>query len=46
MPPLASLPKAHLSTLNRVWLVILRVYLLCVVALVVYKVVLLALHRG
>lgn len=46
MPPLASLPKAHLSTLNRVWLVILRVYLLCAVALVVYKVVLLALHRG
>jgi len=46
MPPLDTLPKAQLSTLNRVWLIILRAYLVCAVLLVVYKVSLLALHRG
>lgn len=46
MPPLTELPPAKLSVLNRVWLVILRVYLVGAVVLVVYKVTLLALHRA
>ena len=45
MPPLASLPKAQLTTLNRFWLIVLRAYLLIAVALVVFRVVELALHR-
>jgi hypothetical protein len=44
MPPLAELPPAKLSALNRVWLLILRAYLVCAVMLVIYKVALLALH--
>jgi Mn2+/Fe2+ NRAMP family transporter len=46
MPPLADLPPAKLSVLNRVWLVILRAYLVGAVVMVVYKVTLLALHKG
>ena len=46
MPPLAMLPPAHLSLLNRVWLGILRAYLIGAVILVIYKVTLLALHKG
>jgi len=44
MPPLTDLPPAKLSVLNRVWLGILRAYLVCAVILVVYKVTLIALH--
>jgi Mn2+/Fe2+ NRAMP family transporter len=46
MPPLHELPPAHLSTLNRFWLLILRAYLIGAVLLVVYKVSLIAMHRG
>jgi NRAMP (natural resistance-associated macrophage protein)-like metal ion transporter len=46
MPPLAELPPAKLSLLNRVWLVVLRAYLAGAVVLVVYKVTLLAVHGG
>ena len=45
MSPLAQLPPAHLSVLNRVWLAALRVYIGAVI-LVVYKVTLFALHKG
>jgi hypothetical protein len=46
MPPLHELPPAILSPLNRFWLLILRAYLVGAVLLVVYKVSLIALHRG
>jgi hypothetical protein len=46
MPPLDELPPAKLSVLNRVWLVILRTYLMGAVGLVIYKVTLLALHKA
>ncbi len=46
MPPLATLPKAQLTPLSRFWLVILRGYLIVAVALVVFRVTLLALHKG
>jgi Mn2+/Fe2+ NRAMP family transporter len=46
MPPLADLPPATLSKLHFVWLGILRAYLVGAVILVVYKVTLIALHRG
>jgi len=46
MPPLAQLPPARLSVLNRVWLAVLRAYLIGAVILVVYKVTLLAFHKG
>jgi NRAMP (natural resistance-associated macrophage protein)-like metal ion transporter len=46
MPPLHSLPKAQLTTLNRFWLIALRSYLVVAVALVVLRVVQLALHHG
>jgi NRAMP (natural resistance-associated macrophage protein)-like metal ion transporter len=46
MPPLAQLPPGKLSALNRFWLIILRAYLLGAIALVIYKVTLLALNRG
>jgi NRAMP (natural resistance-associated macrophage protein)-like metal ion transporter len=46
MPPLDELAPANLSVLNRVWLLILRVYLVGAIVLVIYKVTLLALHKG
>ncbi|GAC1572212.1 MAG: divalent metal cation transporter [Candidatus Elarobacter sp.] len=46
MPPLGDLPPAKLSVLNRVWLIILRVYLVAAIALVIDKVTLIALHKG
>ena len=46
MPPLDQLAPAKLSTLNRVWLLILRFYLVGAVVLVIYKVTLIALHKG
>ncbi|GAC1408836.1 MAG: hypothetical protein NVSMB64_17460 [Candidatus Velthaea sp.] len=46
MPPLNQLPPAKLSLLNRVWLLILRFYLVGAVVLVIYKVTLVALHKG
>ena len=46
MPPLAKLPPTTLSKLHFVWLGILRAYLIGAVILVVYKVTLIALHRG
>ncbi len=46
MPPLRTLAPVQLTPLTRLWLVVLRLYLIAAVALVVYKVTLLALHRG
>lgn len=46
MPPLDRLPPAKLSNLSRVWLLILRVYLVGAVVLVIYKVTLIALHKA
>jgi Mn2+/Fe2+ NRAMP family transporter len=46
MPSLDDLAPARLSAVNRFWLLVLRVYLIGAVGLVVYKISLLALHRG
>jgi Mn2+/Fe2+ NRAMP family transporter len=46
MPPLAELPPATLSVLDRVWLIVLRVYLAGAVALLAYKVTVIAVHHG
>jgi NRAMP (natural resistance-associated macrophage protein)-like metal ion transporter len=46
MPPLDELAPATLSALNRVWLLVLRVYLVGAIVLVIYKVTLIALHKG
>jgi NRAMP (natural resistance-associated macrophage protein)-like metal ion transporter len=46
MPPLNELPKNVLTPMSRVWLVVLRVYLLVAVLLVVMRVTQLALHRA
>jgi Mn2+/Fe2+ NRAMP family transporter len=46
MPPLDELAPAKLSALNRFWLLVLRVYLVGAIVLVIYKVSLLALHKG
>ena len=46
MPPLAQLPPARLTPLNRVWLIALRAYLVLAVGLVVFRVTQLALHGG
>lgn len=46
MPPLHSLPKARLTPLSRLWLIVLRGYLVLAVALVVFRVAQLALHPG
>ncbi|MBV9407404.1 MAG: divalent metal cation transporter, partial [Candidatus Eremiobacteraeota bacterium] len=45
MPPLAQLPPAALTLQSRVWLVVLRAYLVLAVGLVVFRVVQIALHR-
>lgn len=42
MPPLDQLPPARLTTLNRVWLVVLRAYLLVAAGLVLIRIVTLA----
>jgi Mn2+/Fe2+ NRAMP family transporter len=42
MPPLAQLRPRRLTTLNRVWLVVLRVYLIVAAGLVVVRIVTLA----
>jgi hypothetical protein len=44
MPPLSALPPARLTLLNRVWLMVLRVYLVAAVGLVIFRVTQLALH--
>ena len=46
MPSLSSLPKVRLSLANRFWLILLRAYLILAVGLVVFRVALLALHKG
>ena len=46
MPSLSSLPKVRLSLANRFWLIVLRAYLIIAVGLVVFRVALLALHKG
>ena len=42
MPPLAELPPRKLTTLNRVWLFVLRAYLIIAAALVLVRIVTLA----
>jgi Mn2+/Fe2+ NRAMP family transporter len=46
MPPLDQLPPARLSTLNRIWLIVLRGYLVLAAGLVVVRIVLLATGQG
>jgi hypothetical protein len=46
MPPLDQLPAAKLTPLARMWLIVLRAYLVLAIALVVVRVIQLALHRG
>jgi hypothetical protein len=46
MPPLDQLPAAKMTPLTRMWLIVLRAYLVLAVALVVVRVVQLALYRG
>jgi hypothetical protein len=42
MPPLEQLPPARLSTLERVWLIVLRAYLVVAAGLVLIRIVTLA----
>jgi hypothetical protein len=42
MPPLAELPPRQLTTLNRVWLFVLRVYLIIAAGLVLVRILALA----
>jgi Mn2+/Fe2+ NRAMP family transporter len=42
MPPLAELPPARLTTLNRIWMIVLRAYLLVAAGLVLVRIVQLA----
>jgi NRAMP (natural resistance-associated macrophage protein)-like metal ion transporter len=46
MPPLHALPPAVLTPLNRLWLVVLRAYLILAVGLVIFRVVQIALAHG
>ena len=46
MPPLAELPPRQLTTLNRVWLVVLRAYLIVAAGLVLVRIVQLATGGG
>jgi hypothetical protein len=46
MPPLDQLPPARISTLNRIWLIVLRGYLVLAAGLVVVRIVLLATGQG
>jgi hypothetical protein len=43
MPPLGELPPVRLTTLNRIWLVVLRGYLIVAAGLVLVRIVQLAL---
>jgi hypothetical protein len=42
MPPLDQLPPARLTSLERIWLIVLRIYLLVAAGLVLVRIVLLA----
>jgi len=42
MPPLTNLPPRHLTTLNRAWLFVLRVYLIVAGGLVLLRIINLA----
>jgi hypothetical protein len=42
MPPLATLPPRHLTTLNRTWLSVLRAYLIVAARLVLVCIMTLA----
>jgi hypothetical protein len=42
MPPLAELPPARLTTLNRIWMIVLRAYLLVATGLGLVRIVQLA----
>lgn len=46
MPPLETLPKMALTPMNRLWLIVLRGYLIFAVALVVFRIVQIALQHG
>ncbi|HEX8806126.1 MAG TPA: NRAMP family divalent metal transporter [Candidatus Aquilonibacter sp.] len=46
MPPLSTLPPARLTMMNRVWLSVLRAYLIVALVLVVVRVVQIALAHG
>ncbi|HVM94806.1 MAG TPA: hypothetical protein VMT89_00390, partial [Candidatus Acidoferrales bacterium] len=46
MPALSSLPKAQLPLLSRMWLIVLRSYLVVAVGLVIFRVAQIALHHG
>jgi Mn2+/Fe2+ NRAMP family transporter len=46
MPPLAELPPAHLTAANKLWMLLLRFYLVVAVGMVVVRVAQLALHAG
>jgi hypothetical protein len=46
MPPLDQLPPAQFSTLQRIWLIVLRAYLVLAAGLVVMRFVLLATGRA
>jgi NRAMP (natural resistance-associated macrophage protein)-like metal ion transporter len=46
MPPLESLPRLVLTPMDRLWLIVLRAYLIVAVALVVVRIVQIALSHG
>jgi hypothetical protein len=45
MPPLHELPPAQLTVLNRVWLIVLRAYLVVAAGLVLVRIVMLAMSQ-
>ena len=46
MPPLAELPPRPLTTLNKVWLLVLRAYLIVAAGLVLVRILTLATSGG
>jgi Mn2+/Fe2+ NRAMP family transporter len=46
MPPLAELPPARLTLLNRTWMIVLRAYLFVAAGLLLFKIVQLAVNPG
>jgi hypothetical protein len=46
MPPLEALPPARLTTLSRVWMIVLRAYLIVAAGLVLFRIVNLALGHA
>ncbi len=46
MPPLETLPKMVLTPMNRLWLIVLRGYLIVAVALVIFRIAQIALQHG